>query len=80
MAMDLVVADKAELRLTVTEILARPTGLVGNLVPPLTEAELRQHLLAQLAALAPSGQIRVERGTIVLNLIAELGALWDSRR
>jgi hypothetical protein len=80
MAMDLVVGDKAEFRLTATEILARPTGLVGNLVPPLTEAELRQQLLAQLAALGPSGQVRVEKGTIVLNVMAELAALWDARR
>lgn len=79
LAMDLAFGDRAELRLSVTEIQSRPTGLVGNLVPPLTDAELRGQLLAQLATLRPSGHLHADQGVIVLNLMHEIAALWDRK-
>jgi hypothetical protein len=79
LSMDLAIGERAEIRLTATEVQARPTGVVGNLVPPLTEAEVRQRLLEQLAQLRPSGRLQAEQGVIVLNLVEEIAALWDKR-
>jgi hypothetical protein len=79
LSMDLAIGERAEIRLTATEVQARPTGLVGNLVPPLTEAEVRQRLLDQLAALRPSGRLQADKGVIVLNLMEEIAALWDRK-
>jgi hypothetical protein len=77
LSMDLKVSERAEIRLKATEVQARPTGLVGNLVPPLTEAEVRQRLLEQLAQLRPSGRLHAEAGEIVLNLMQEFAGLWE---
>ncbi len=80
MALNLAMGDRSELHLTVTEVQARPTGILGRVAPPLTESEVRTRLLEQLAALPTDGRLSVRNGVIVLNLWQELSALWDKRQ
>lgn len=79
LAMTVTPTDNLELVLTIDEITARPTGLIGLFTPPLDEADVRQRVIDKLRQLPADQRVRVEDGAIVLNVWRELQSLWEQR-